>query len=99
MDLAVKIILGIVQVISFLIFIRIIVEIVIAYSTREQPQLKRHPITGFLYDFTEPFCKPFRLILPSMNLDSSPIIAIGLLQLLSFLVVFLDQNFLKVLAN
>jgi len=99
MNLAVKMTLGIIQVISFLILIRIIVEFVLAYSTRERVNLKRHPVTGFLYDFTEPFCKPFRLILPTVNLDSSPILAIGLLQLLSFLLVFLDQNFLRFLAN
>lgn len=61
--------------IATLIFIRMLIEFVISLSGLRLD--RSNFIYKFLHDFTEPFYKPFRKVLPqAVNLDMSPLFAI-----------------------
>ena len=88
------IITGLLTGIGFLIFIRGIVDFII--SSRNIKLDRSNIFYAFLYDFTEPFYKPFRKILPTpVNLDMTIIFAFiyvyALIIIFSSLFPALDQ--------
>ncbi|GIW21193.1 MAG: hypothetical protein KatS3mg068_0200 [Candidatus Sericytochromatia bacterium] len=87
MNLIQKSISGIGTLLEFLIFIRVLIEIVAAYNNLNY---RRNNLGSFFFDMTEPFLKPFRKIMPGSNIiDLSPIIAIATIDIFTIILVII----------
>lgn len=87
MNLIQKSISGIGELLEFLIFIRVLIEIVASYNNINY---RRNNSVGFFFGITEPFLKPFRKIMPASNIiDLSPIIAIAAIDIFKVILVII----------
>ena len=65
MNLIQKSISAVGTLLEFLIFIRVLIEIVASYNNINY---RRNNLGGFFFDFTEPFLKPFRKIIATIDI-------------------------------